>query len=168
MAQGATQEEVLALFDPLSATAAPAAEDPTPQITQKHASRLIEPREPATTCGRSCVPDDTLPEKEKKAIEEAVDEWFQGRQSLRCVLMDLPALLPHVRLPDFDVLSGHTEAKKAYRRAILALHPDKQWGLPDRKRHLHCVVFDHLLTSYKRWAAFDETNDEGVLTKAAR
>ena len=83
----------------------------------------------------------------KSEIDHLVDNWTFGKE-LKHLIIDLPGILPHIESTKFPKLkrrADESQVKRAYRKVIRLVHPDKQKGRTLRERLLAQRVTSALL-----------------------
>ena len=79
----------------------------------------------------------------KLEVDHAVDKWAVGKE-LKDMIKNLTDILPHIdvkKIPKLKKRAQHAEIKRAYRKTMRLVHPDKQIGRTLRERLLAERVF---------------------------
>ena len=79
----------------------------------------------------------------KLEVDHAVDKWAVGKE-LKDMIKNLKDILPHIdvkKIPKLKKRAQHAEIKRAYRKTMRLVHPDKQIGRTLRERLLAERVF---------------------------
>ena len=79
----------------------------------------------------------------KVDVDRAVDNWASGKE-LRDMILSLKDILPHIdtsKVPKLKKRAEHAEVKRAYRKTLRLVHPDKQIGRTLRERLLAERIF---------------------------